>query len=193
MRPSRSPLKWDAGPPGGLVTTRAGGSAAFASPVLPDDARRRPVRRSRRLPRLPVWRGHLSRQSQSRWPFHRPGHFRRPSRPLRRSASSAGRRVYGHAPLARLEAEGVLAISGDRRLAERFCDPLPDARAVRTLNGRGKVKNRSNSFSFFRICARLLGSRKSAKALRDDGEEGMRHAFRASEAKSGKAARIFLF
>ena len=39
-----------------------------------------------------------------------------------------GAAVYGQAPLARLEAEGVLRISGDRRLAERFVTlfPLPE-------------------------------------------------------------------
>jgi DNA-binding HxlR family transcriptional regulator len=39
-----------------------------------------------------------------------------------------GAAVYGHAPLARLEAEGALQISGDRRLAKRFVTlfPLPE-------------------------------------------------------------------
>ena len=41
--------------------------------------------------------------------------------------AALGAAVYGQAPLARLEAEGVLEISGDRRLAERFVTlfPLP--------------------------------------------------------------------
>ena len=41
--------------------------------------------------------------------------------------AALGAAVYGRTPLARLEAEGVLEISGDRRLAERFVTlfPLP--------------------------------------------------------------------
>jgi DNA-binding HxlR family transcriptional regulator len=41
--------------------------------------------------------------------------------------AALGAAIYGQAPLARLEAEGVLKISGDRRLAERFVTlfPLP--------------------------------------------------------------------
>src|SRR5271170_7828194 len=41
--------------------------------------------------------------------------------------AALGAAVYGQAPLTRLEAEGVLEISGDRRLAERFLTlfPLP--------------------------------------------------------------------
>ena len=36
-----------------------------------------------------------------------------------------GAAVYGQTPLARLEANGVLEISGDRRLAERFVTLFP--------------------------------------------------------------------
>ena len=41
--------------------------------------------------------------------------------------AALGAAVYGQAPLARLEAEGLLEISGDRRFAERFLTlfPLP--------------------------------------------------------------------
>jgi hypothetical protein len=47
-----------------------------------------------------------------------------------RVASPEGQRpwapaVYGQTPLARLEANGVLKISGDRRLAERFVTLFP--------------------------------------------------------------------
>ena len=42
--------------------------------------------------------------------------------------AALGAAVYGQTPLARLEAEGVLEVSGDRRLAERFVTlfPLPE-------------------------------------------------------------------
>ena len=42
--------------------------------------------------------------------------------------AALGAAVYGEAPLARLEAEGALEVSGDRRLAERFVTlfPLPE-------------------------------------------------------------------
>jgi DNA-binding HxlR family transcriptional regulator len=42
--------------------------------------------------------------------------------------AALGAAVYGQVPLARLEAEGVLRISGDRRLAQRFVTlfPLPE-------------------------------------------------------------------
>ena len=39
--------------------------------------------------------------------------------------AALGAAVYGQAPLARLEVEGVLAISGDRLLAERFVTLFP--------------------------------------------------------------------
>lgn len=42
-----------------------------------------------------------------------------------------GAAVYGQTPLARLEAEHMLEISGDRRFAERLVTPVPTARAVR--------------------------------------------------------------
>jgi hypothetical protein len=42
--------------------------------------------------------------------------------------AALGAAVYGQAPLARLEAEGLLEISGDHSLAERFVTlfPLPE-------------------------------------------------------------------
>ena len=42
--------------------------------------------------------------------------------------AALGAAVYGQAPLARLETEGVLEISGDHSLAERFVTlfPLPE-------------------------------------------------------------------
>jgi DNA-binding HxlR family transcriptional regulator len=51
----------------------------------------------------------------------------RPSVRFAATTAALGAAVYGHAPLARLEAEGVLEISGDHALAERFVTlfPLP--------------------------------------------------------------------
>jgi DNA-binding HxlR family transcriptional regulator len=52
----------------------------------------------------------------------------RPSVRFAATTATLGAAVYGHAPLARLEAEGVLEISGDHALAERFVTlfPLPE-------------------------------------------------------------------
>jgi DNA-binding HxlR family transcriptional regulator len=52
----------------------------------------------------------------------------RPSVRFAATTAALGAAVYGQAPLARLEAEGVLEISGDHSLAERFVTlfPLPE-------------------------------------------------------------------
>ena len=97
--------------------------------VLPDDARRRPLQRSRRLPRIQVWRGRLWRASDSRNGLSvAQGDPPDPRVRFAGAPAALGAAVYGQAPLARLEAEGVLEISGDHSLAERFVTlfPLPE-------------------------------------------------------------------
>ena len=74
--------------------------------------------------------------------------------------AALGAAVYGQTPLARLEAEGVLEISGDHSLARALCDPVPAARAVRSVTDRGRnegasgkgPKERSNFLFEIGIC-----------------------------------------